>query len=63
MAGSAISIAWRAIPGSFLAVPGAAQFLIEILIRISTTQFLIEILIFLTIFGRPGRFLSYIGAS
>ena len=41
-AGPQFPIARHATPGSFLAGPGAAQFLIEIPIRISTTQFLIE---------------------
>ena len=73
-AGPQFPIARHAIPGSFLTGPGAAQFRIEIPIRISTTQFLIEIPIFVelylgvlvdfrAIFGRPGRVLSYIWAS
>ena len=41
-AGPQFPIARHAIPGSFLTGPGAAQFLVEIPIRISTTQFLIE---------------------
>ena len=41
-AGPQFPIARHAIPGSFLTGPGAAQFRIEIPIRISTTQFLIE---------------------
>ena len=53
-AGPQFPIARHATPGSFLTGPGAAQFLIEIPIRISTTQFLIENPVFLS---------SYIWAS